>query len=62
MRDTERLVLTVVSTALLLVVGSTRPAAQGHVTQAPNDVVALDAKTGRVFWVYEYAPSRDARP
>ncbi len=33
-----------------------------YVTQAPNDVVALDAKTGRVFWVYEYVPSRDARP
>ena len=33
-----------------------------YVTQAPNDVVSLDAKTGRVFWVYEYAPSRDARP
>ena len=32
------------------------------VTQAPNDVVAIDAKTGRVFWVYEYVPSRDARP
>ena len=33
-----------------------------YVTQAPNDVVALDAKTGRVFWVYEYVPSQDARP
>ena len=32
------------------------------VTQAPNDVVALDAKTGRVFWVYEYVPAPDARP
>jgi alcohol dehydrogenase (cytochrome c) len=28
-----------------------------YTTQAPNDVVALDARTGRVFWVYEYAPS-----
>jgi alcohol dehydrogenase (cytochrome c) len=27
-----------------------------YVTQAPNDVVALDAKTGRVFWIYHYAP------
>jgi alcohol dehydrogenase (cytochrome c) len=25
-----------------------------YVTQAPNDVVALDAKTGRVFWIYHY--------
>ena len=33
-----------------------------YVTQAPNDVVALDAKTGRVFWVYEHVPSQDARP
>jgi alcohol dehydrogenase (cytochrome c) len=28
-----------------------------YVTQAPNDIVALDAKTGRVFWVYHYAPT-----
>ena len=33
-----------------------------YVTQAPNDVVALDAATGRVFWVYSYAPAGDARP
>jgi alcohol dehydrogenase (cytochrome c) len=33
-----------------------------YLTQPPNDVVALDAKTGRVFWVYEYAPSPEARP
>ena len=26
-----------------------------YVTQAPNDVVALDAKSGRVFWIYHYA-------
>ena len=32
-----------------------------YLTQAPNDVVALDAKTGRVFWIYEYKPSKDAR-
>lgn len=25
-----------------------------YVTQRPNDVVALDAKTGRVFWVYHH--------
>lgn len=28
-----------------------------YVTQAPNDVVALDAKTGRVFWTYHYQPA-----
>jgi alcohol dehydrogenase (cytochrome c) len=33
-----------------------------YTVQAPNDVVALDAATGRIFWVYSYAPSRDARP
>ena len=25
-----------------------------YVTQRPNDIVALDATTGRVFWVYHY--------
>jgi alcohol dehydrogenase (cytochrome c) len=25
-----------------------------YVTQRPNDVVALDAKTGRVFWIYRH--------
>ena len=25
-----------------------------YLTQAPDDVVALDAKTGRVFWIYHY--------
>jgi len=33
-----------------------------YLTQPPNDVVALDARTGRVFWVYEHVPSPDARP
>jgi alcohol dehydrogenase (cytochrome c) len=33
-----------------------------YLTQPPNDVVALDAKTGRAFWVYHYAPSPAARP
>ncbi len=33
-----------------------------YTVQAPNDVVALDAATGRVFWIYSYTPSRDARP
>src|SRR5499426_271505 len=28
-----------------------------YVTQAPSDVVALDAKTGRVFWIYRYYPT-----
>ena len=32
-----------------------------YVTQRPNDVVALDAKTGKVFWVYHYTPSPDAK-
>jgi alcohol dehydrogenase (cytochrome c) len=27
-----------------------------YVTQRPNDVVALDAKTGRVYWIYRYNP------
>jgi alcohol dehydrogenase (cytochrome c) len=26
-----------------------------YVTQAPNDIVALDAKNGRIFWIYHYA-------
>ena len=33
-----------------------------YVTEPTNTVVALDAKLGRVFWTYEYTPSRDARP
>lgn len=33
-----------------------------YTVQAPNDVVALDAATGRVFWIYSYAPSPQARP
>ena len=28
-----------------------------YVTQRPNDVVALDAFSGRVFWVYRHTPS-----
>jgi alcohol dehydrogenase (cytochrome c) len=32
-----------------------------YVTQRPNDVLALDAKTGRVFWMYRYTPSPEAR-
>ena len=33
-----------------------------YTVQAPNDVVALDAVTGRVFWTYTYTPSTQARP
>ncbi len=32
-----------------------------YITQRPNDVLALDAKTGKVFWLYRYTPSADAR-
>jgi len=32
-----------------------------YVTQRPNDVLAVDAKTGRVFWQYRYVASPDAR-
>jgi alcohol dehydrogenase (cytochrome c) len=32
-----------------------------YVTQRPNDVLALDAKTGRVFWLYRYTNSPDQR-
>jgi alcohol dehydrogenase (cytochrome c) len=33
-----------------------------YTVQAPNNVVALDAVTGRVFWTYAYVPERAARP
>jgi alcohol dehydrogenase (cytochrome c) len=32
-----------------------------YVTQRPNDVVALDARTGRVFWIYRYPTPPDQR-
>src|SRR4051794_3199212 len=32
-----------------------------YVTQPPNDVVALDARTGRAFWVYNHRISPDVR-
>ena len=32
-----------------------------YLTQRPNDVVALDARTGRVFWTYSYATPSDHR-
>ena len=33
-----------------------------YLTEAPNTVVALDARTGRVFWTYEHTPSPASRP
>ena len=33
-----------------------------YITQAPSDALALDAKTGRVFWIYRYYPSPDVKP
>ena len=32
-----------------------------YTTQAPNDVVALDAKTGSTYWTYQYRLSPEAR-
>ena len=32
-----------------------------YLTQRPNDVVALDAKTGRAFWVYRHIVSPDQK-
>src|SRR5216117_2528490 len=33
-----------------------------YTVQAPNDVVALDAATGRLFWTYSHTPDQAARP
>ena len=33
-----------------------------YVTQAPNDIFALDAVTGEIKWMYSHSPSREARP
>src|SRR5579864_1980617 len=33
-----------------------------YTVQAPNDVLAVDAVTGRLFWSYSYTPSPLARP
>jgi alcohol dehydrogenase (cytochrome c) len=30
-----------------------------YITQRPNDIVALDALTGRAFWIYRYTPNPD---
>jgi alcohol dehydrogenase (cytochrome c) len=32
-----------------------------YVSQRPNDVVALDAKTGRVFWIHRYVTPADQK-
>ena len=32
-----------------------------YVTQRPNDVVALDARTGRAFWIYRYPTPPDQK-
>ena len=32
-----------------------------YLTQRPNDVMALDAKTGRLFWIYHWAPDPGAQ-
>jgi alcohol dehydrogenase (cytochrome c) len=32
-----------------------------YLTQRPNDVMAVDAKTGRMFWLYRYTPSPEAK-
>src|SRR5947207_2117521 len=32
-----------------------------YITQRPNDVMAVDARTGRVFWQYRYTPAPEAR-
>jgi alcohol dehydrogenase (cytochrome c) len=33
-----------------------------YATQAPNDVMAIDARTGRLFWIYQYKPAAGSRP
>src|SRR5689334_19013092 len=33
-----------------------------YTVQAPNDVYALDAVTGRIFWSFAYTPAPEARP
>ena len=30
-----------------------------YLTQRPNDVIALDARTGRIFWIYKHAVAPD---
>jgi alcohol dehydrogenase (cytochrome c) len=33
-----------------------------YLTEAPNTVLALDAKTGSAYWRYEHTPSPESRP
>ena len=33
-----------------------------YLTQPPNDVVALDARTGRIFWIYQHKPAPESKP
>jgi alcohol dehydrogenase (cytochrome c) len=32
-----------------------------YLTERPSDVMAVDAKTGKMFWLYQWTPSADAR-
>ncbi len=32
-----------------------------YLTQRPNDVMAVDAKTGRMFWLYRHTPNPEAK-
>ena len=33
-----------------------------YTVEAPNNIVALDAATGRVFWTFTHTPAQTARP
>src|SRR5438477_9492035 len=33
-----------------------------YTVEAPNNIVALDAATGRIFWTFNYTPAQTARP
>src|SRR5919198_1188201 len=33
-----------------------------YTVEAPNNIVALDAATGRIFWTFTYTPAETARP
>jgi alcohol dehydrogenase (cytochrome c) len=33
-----------------------------YTVQMPNDIVALDATSGRVFWIYNHRPAANSRP
>jgi len=32
-----------------------------YVTERPNDVMAVDAKTGRMYWLYRYTPAPESK-